>query len=1045
MKKALSIIAQVLAYTISLLVLAFVVVLALLLHPKSLQSLVQTQADNYLNCTYEIGNIDLNLFRDFPQLEIEIKEFYLLNPFEGSSNDTLLGLEQMKASLHLGKLLFRQELVIDSFLIDRLNLNAYIDNNGQSNYDILNLETDPNDTSSLSLAFKSIQLGQLSLQQANIQYTDNADSLSTHTSGLDIGLSFNYQEQETDCLLRLFSPDLSLVMDGATYLDKDSLEIKLPLYFTDNKLKLQKALLALNHIKLQSSGSIEFQDQGLLFDLDFETNQISIQPSLAMIPTDLVSLPEGVCVEGLFELQGEITGHYNDSVMPEVLLFGSLENSSFSYNDPAFDLKGISTGLEIFVDLNQHKTSYILLPDFTAKTDKSSAEGKVLINDLLAEDMQIELDLNLDLDLLEIKAFLPDDMDISLIGRAKGPGKAQFYLSELMEMNLQQMHVQADFLLQNFKGRYEDYALETPRGKLSLTIPNNNSLTSLLNAELYQCQSLHAYMDSSLKAELQQADVYFELSDVMTTTDSIAFSGKLNAEKAFVWYDQMEADMLNPKAEMAMQMDFLDSTSVSDLFFDVEASRLYGQMDSIQLNIQNPVAKMQMQAQDQDQSSARITADYFHSALNLRYGQDTILTESLGIKAEATEDTTEEQILLRWNPVLEVFLQEGNIQLSAISEKIIVPDIRFNYSNDAFNIIESRIQLGNSDFQLMGDVLNIGDYLNNTGTLKGELNFVSNLTDVNQLMKLTSGLGGTENEEKAGQEAIQADKKESDRNKVAQTDSAADSGPFMVPKNIDLSLNTSIMNAYVGNQIATNLTGRLYIKDDALILEEIGFVSAAARLKLTAMYRSPRTNHLYLGLDYHMVDIQIDELLSMFPDLDTIMPMLSSFKGQGEFHLAAETYLDKNYNLKKSTLRGASSIRGDNLVLMDSETFGQISKILLFNKKTENRVDSLTAEFTVFKNEVDVYPFTIVMDKYKAVVGGRHNLDMSFDYHISLLESPLPTRLGVDIRGTVDDLRIRPAACKYAENYRPVSRRLVDNQKLQLRNLIRETLTRQME
>ncbi|OQC02756.1 MAG: hypothetical protein BWX77_01018 [Bacteroidetes bacterium ADurb.Bin090] len=253
------------------------------------------------------------------------------------------------------------------------------------------------------------------------------------------------------------------------------------------------------------------------------------------------------------------------------------------------------------------------------------------------------------------------------------------------------------------------------------------------------------------------------------------------------------------------------------------------------------------------------------------------------------------------------------------------------------------------------------------------------------------------------------------------------------------------MNAYVGNQIATNLTGRLYVKDDALVLEEIGFVSAAARLKLTALYRSPRPNHLYLGLDYHMVDIQIDELLSMFPDLDTIMPMLSSFKGQGEFHLAAETYLDKNYNLKKSTLRGASSIRGDNLVLMDSETFGKISKILMFNKKTENKIDSLSAEFTVFKNEVDVYPFTIVMDKYKAVVGGRHNLDMSFDYHISLLESPLPMRLGVNISGTMDDLKIRPAACKYPENYRPVSRRIVDAQKLELRKLIRETLIKQME
>ncbi|MDD2559172.1 MAG: hypothetical protein PHE04_00665, partial [Bacteroidales bacterium] len=850
MKKALTITARILVYCISLLLLIFVVIMALLLHPKSLHSLVQTQTEKYLICDCEIENIDLNLFNNFPQLELDIKELNLLNPFPGNSNDTLLGIKHLQAKIHLGKFISQQSLFIDTFLIDQLSLHAYIDSSGQSNFDILNLKSDPNDTTALTLPFKSIHIGHFKLLQAGIIYTDKADSILARINGLDIFLSVKHREQKSEGLLCLISPDLSLSMEGTSYLDKDSLEIKLPLCFEENKLSLDKVLLVLNQVRLQSSGSVGFQDQGLMFDLDFETEQVAIQPSLQLIPPGLASLPGGIFLDGLFELRGKINGLYNDSLMPEILLQGALENGFFSYDDPALELKDISSELELFVDLNRHQASYIKLPDVKTNTGKSSLAGSVFINDLLANDMCIDLDLFMDLDLEEIAAFLPEDMAVSLYGRAKGPGKGQFYLSQLMERNLQEMNIQADFLLQNFKGSYNDYTLETPRGRLSLTIPNNNSLTSLLNAELYQCQSLHAYMDSSLKAELQQADVYFELSDVMTTTDSIAFSGKLNAEKAFVWYDQMEADMLNPKAEMAMQMDFLDSTSVSDLFFDVEASRLYGQMDSIQLNIQNPVAKMQMQAQDQDQSSARITADYFHSALNLRYGQETILTESLGIRAEATEDTSEEQILLRWNPVLEVYLQEGDVQLSAISEKIIVPDIRFNYSNDAFNIIESRIQLGNSDFQLMGDVLNIGNYLNNKGTLKGELNFVSNLTDVNQLMKLTSGLGGSENEVKAGQETIQADKKESDRNKVAQTDSAADSGPFMVPKNIDLSLNTSIMNAYVGNQIATNLTGRLYIKDDALILEEIGFVSAAARLKLTAMYRSPRTNHLYLGLDY---------------------------------------------------------------------------------------------------------------------------------------------------------------------------------------------------
>ncbi len=1045
MKKAFSITARVLVYTISLLLLVIIVVLALLLHPRSFNSLVQTQADKYLSCPYEIESIDLNLFSHFPQLELDIKGLSLINPLPGAPNDTLLGIKHLKARIHVGKLLSQQALVIDTFLIDHLNLHAFIDSSGQSNFDILNLESDPEDTTALTLPFKSIQLDCFNLKQACILYTDMADSILARANKLDLNLSLKYREQEVEGLLCLNSPDLSFSMDGDDFLNEDSLDIELPLCFEDKILSLNQVLLALNHLRLQSSGSIELLDQGLLFDLDFETEQAAIQQSLQLIPSSLASLPGGIVVDGLFELQGEIRGLYNDSLMPEILLSGSLENSCFSYDDPAIVLKDISSEVELFVDLNRQQKSYVVLKNAKANTGKSSLAGRILINKLLADDIHFDLDLDLDLNLQEITAFLPDDMDISLIGRAKGPGKAQFYLSELMEMNLQQMQVQADFLMHNFIGRYQDYKLETPRGRLNLTIPNNKRLTSLLNANLYQCQSLYAYMDSSLKTELQQADIYFELSDVMSTTDSIAFSGNLKAEKALVWYDQIAADLLKPKAEMAMQIDFVDSTAVSDLFFDVEASQLYGHMDSIRLNIQNPVARLQMQGQEQDKSSALLKADYFNSALNLRYGQEVITTESLGIKAEATEDDTQEQILLRWNPKLEVYLQEGDVQLTALSEKFVVPDIRFNYSNEAFNIIDSRIQLGNSDFQLMGDVQHIGDYLNKTGSLKGELNFVSNLTDVNQLMKLINGLEGTENEENAQQEATQAHNTENAGQEIAKADSATDSDPFMVPKNIDISVNTSIMNAYVGNQIATNLTGRLYVKDDALILEEIGFVSAAARLKLTAMYRSPRPNHLYLGLDYHMVDIQIDELLSMFPDLDTIMPMLSSFKGQGEFHLAAETYLDKNYNLKKSTLRGASSIRGDNLVLLDSETFGQISRILMFNKKTENRIDSLSAEFTVFKNEVDVYPFTIVMDKYKAVVGGRHNLDMSFDYHISLLESPLPTRLGVDISGTMDDLKIRPAACKYAENYRPVSRRVVDVQKLQLRNLIRETLTRQME
>ena len=83
------------------------------------------------------------------------------------------------------------------------------------------------------------------------------------------------------------------------------------------------------------------------------------------------------------------------------------------------------------------------------------------------------------------------------------------------------------------------------------------------------------------------------------------------------------------------------------------------------------------------------------------------------------------------------------------------------------------------------------------------------------------------------------------------------------------------------------------------------------------------------------------------------------------------------------------------------------------NRQKENQVDSLTAEFTVFRNEIDVYPFLIAIDRYKAVVGGRHNLDMSFDYNISLVESPLPFRASVEVSGNLDDMKFRLARAKY--------------------------------
>ena len=85
------------------------------------------------------------------------------------------------------------------------------------------------------------------------------------------------------------------------------------------------------------------------------------------------------------------------------------------------------------------------------------------------------------------------------------------------------------------------------------------------------------------------------------------------------------------------------------------------------------------------------------------------------------------------------------------------------------------------------------------------------------------------------------------------------------------------------------------------------------------------------------------------------------------------------------------------------------------------------------------------MDKYQAVISGRHNFDMSFDYHVSVVDSPLPVKLGVDIKGNMDDMDVSLAKCKYAEYFKPTARKDVEKKKLELRKLIREALTRKVK
>lgn len=587
---------------------------------------------------------------------------------------------------------------------------------------------------------------------------------------------------------------------------------------------------------------------------------------------------------------------------------------------------------------------------------------------------------NMLLDLaMNIDANLPDFAyflpdSMTLLGHAKGSMKSKISLADLTEMRLHKGRISADLVLDDIRYEQDSMIAILPHSTAKIQIPNATPSR----------KSVHW-----ARAEIVSDKIDFVMGE---GTHAMIDAPVIKAEAA---------NVLNKEQEYfaSLAFDALDA-KYDTILADLKASELEAFVSGGQ----------------------KISAKLKTQALTASMGEELkAKTGSLALEAASRYNKDGENALLKWNPRLKINLKDGFLNLpSRLPEAVIIPSIEFKYSNREMAIDNSRIVLGNSDLELKGNVRNIGKWFRHKDILQGELEVVSNHCDANQLLAWFSADKGAEEESPSAEGGL-----------------SGEADPFLVPTDVDLTLNTHMREVDIFTQHAKDLKGGIYVKNGKLILDEVGFVCRAAKLQLTAIYSTPRRNHLYLGFDYHMIDVDIDELLSMIPDLEEMVPMLASFKGAAQFHLAVETYLNEYYKPKMSTLRGASSLTGKDLVVLDSETFSTISKLLMFKKKTENKIDSLNAEITIYKNEIDVYPLCVQMDNYMVALGGRHRTDMTFNYDINVLS---PIYLGVHVGGTMDNLQIKLAKCKYAQDFKPHWYQKADTQSLELRQLIKKSM-----
>lgn len=455
-----------------------------------------------------------------------------------------------------------------------------------------------------------------------------------------------------------------------------------------------------------------------------------------------------------------------------------------------------------------------------------------------------------------------------------------------------------------------------------------------------------------------------------------------------------------------------DTNRIVSLQCDMEVSKLRASMgDSIKLYSARAKAQAALGPQEMDVTKLAIDFSLRADSLFFSAAGTRMAMNVAGIKMKA--DKLNDSL---WMPKGIVGFNRLRFRTPEFGLPIRMSKTAVTVDGPKITLKNASVRIGRSNMTATGDMMGVYRAMTKGEKLTAHLSLTSDLIDCNQLINSLSFPEDT-------------------------TEVLTDSVPsemklFVIPRNIDFELQTDLKKVIFEKMLFENVHGAVDIKNQAIHLEDLSMRALDADMKAVMVYKAGSPRGGYAGFDFKIRNINIAKLVDFVPALDTIVPMLRSFKGRVMFDVAADARLDSAMNIRIPTLRSAIHIKGDSLVLMDGETFAEISKMLMFKNKKENVFDSISVNVTVHDGNVTVYPFLVEIDRYKAAVGGEQGLDMNFNYHISILKSPLPFKAGVNISGNLDKMKFRIGKAKYKDAVTPAAVHRVDSTRMNMGNEI---------
>jgi hypothetical protein len=334
-------------------------------------------AEKHVDAQVNFDDINISLFRSFPQLNIKIEkiELTVLDTFH---NTELFGCEEFEFDMNITPLFNKKAIPAIQYIgLKNPEVNLISLNNGLVNFDII--KSGDGDASPFEIEVQSYEI-----ENGSFFYTDYKNDLKIKITTINHIGKGNFSQNifdlntETYALIDYVSKsqnnyleNINFQWQGAISMDQIS-----------QTYTLKENLFQLSKLRIDLSGSYQLLEDLSIIDLKFDTPSNSVEEVLSVLPFIQQEIP--VTTRGYFNLNGIIKGNINaqQKVFPLFTVQADLKQAYAKYEGFQYPIEAINGQIIINNPTQSLENLNVSLNDFKLKILNDQIKGKLKLSNI---------------------------------------------------------------------------------------------------------------------------------------------------------------------------------------------------------------------------------------------------------------------------------------------------------------------------------------------------------------------------------------------------------------------------------------------------------------------------------------------------------------------------------------------------------------------------------------------------------------------------------------------------------------------------------------